>query len=76
VISLVMVTLACLVLLVALVRNHALADVAALSGLLAACAVVARFLLRDLRLHPSNFPEPSPSHGLRMGRGDDAGAAR
>jgi hypothetical protein len=76
VISLVMVTLACLVLLVALVRNHALADVAALSGLLAACAVAARFLLRDLRLHPSNFPEPSPSHGLRMGRGDDAGAAR
>jgi hypothetical protein len=37
-------------------------------GLMAACAVAFRYLLRDLRAHPFNFPDPSPSHGLRMKR--------
>ena len=27
-----------------------------------------RYLLRDLRTHPDNFPDPSPAHGLRMER--------
>jgi hypothetical protein len=33
---------------------------------LVAGALAARWLARDLRVHPANFPEPSPSQGLRM----------
>jgi hypothetical protein len=66
VIAVMLVALAALVLVVALVRNHALVEVAALGGLLALSALAGRFLLRDLRSHPANFPEPTPSHGLRM----------
>jgi hypothetical protein len=36
--------------------------------LVAVMLFVGRWLLRDLRAHPANFPEPSPSHGLRMHR--------
>ena len=46
-------------------RNHAPAE-AAVFGLLAAAAVAARWLVRDLRVHPANFPAPTASHGLRM----------
>ena len=28
--------------------------------------LAARWLVRDLRVHPANFPGPSPSQGLRM----------
>jgi hypothetical protein len=66
VIAVMLVGLGCLVVAVALVRNHEPAEAALLLGLLVASALVARFLLRDLRVHPANFPEPSPSHGLRM----------
>ena len=66
VISLMLVALAILIAAVALIRNHAPADAAALCALLVLCALVARVLLRDLRRHPANFPEPSASHGLRM----------
>ena len=53
---------------VALARNHAPAEAGLLVGLLATCALVTRLLLRDLRAHPANFPEPAPSQGPRMKR--------
>jgi hypothetical protein len=56
VISLMLVAVACLVVAVALARNHTPADAAALCALLAGCALVARLLLRDLHRHPANFP--------------------
>jgi hypothetical protein len=68
VIAVMLVALAGLVAAVALARNHGAAEAGLLVGLLATCALVARLLLRDLRAHPANFPEPSPSHGLRMRR--------
>ena len=37
-----------------------------LLGVLAAALLAGRWLARDLRTHPANFPAPSPSHGLRM----------
>jgi hypothetical protein len=46
--------------------NHAPAEAGALGALLVVCAVEGRFLLGDLRAHPASFPEPTPSHGLRM----------
>ena len=64
VIALMLVALAGLVTAVALARNHQPEDAAVLLGLLVACALVSRFLLRDLRAHPANFPEPSPPHDL------------
>jgi WD40 repeat protein len=42
----------------ALALNHRPADAAVLGGLLGLCALVGRALLRDLRAHPANFPEP------------------
>ena len=68
VIAVMLVALAGLVAAVALARNHGAAEAGLLVGLLATCALVARQLLRDLRAHPANFPEPSPSQGLRMRR--------
>jgi hypothetical protein len=56
VIAVMLVSVAGLVVLVALARNHAAPDVAALGALLVVCAATARLLMRDLRLHPANFP--------------------
>ncbi len=67
-IAVMLVLLAGLVAAVALARNHAAAEAGLLVGLLASCALVTRLLVRDLRAHPANFPEPSPSEGLRMRR--------
>jgi hypothetical protein len=64
--ALMLVVLAMLVLVVGMARNHAPAELAALGGLLLIATAVARFLQRDLRRHPSTFPEPSVSHGLRI----------
>jgi Transposase DDE domain len=66
VIAVMLVALAGLVAAVALARNHDAAEAGLLVGLLATSALVTRLLLRDLRAHPANFPEPSPSQGLRM----------
>ena len=66
VIALMLVALAGLVLVAALARNHAPTEAAVLAGLLAVSALIWRLLLRDLRTRPANFPEPTPSHGLRM----------
>ena len=66
VIALLMVALGGLVVLAAGVRNHAPGEAAVLAGVLLAALVAGRWLARDLRLHPANFPGPSPSHGLHM----------
>jgi Transposase DDE domain len=57
IISLTLVALAALIASVALTRNHELADSATLGALVLVSAFVGRLLLRDLRRHPSNFPE-------------------
>jgi hypothetical protein len=59
VISLMLVILAGMVSMVALLRNHDPADAVLLGALLGLCALVGRVLLRDLRVHPANFPEPA-----------------
>ena len=48
------------------VRNHAPAEAITLLALLIVTLVVGRWLARDLRAHPANFPEPAASHGLRL----------
>jgi len=63
-ISLTLVVLAALIAAVALTRNHEPADSATLGALMVASALLARLLLRGLRSHPANFPEPAPSHGV------------
>jgi hypothetical protein len=64
-ISLVLIGLAVLVLLLELVRHHALAEVAVVAAVLAATLAVGRFLLRDFRRHPAGFPDGAPPQGLR-----------
>jgi hypothetical protein len=64
--SLVLTLLAALVLAVEAARHHAPPELAALALLLAGTLATARFLARDFRSHPAGFPEPAPSHGLRM----------
>jgi hypothetical protein len=61
VISSMLVALAACVLLVELARHHRPAEAAVLCALLSLCVLVGRFLLRDLRAHPANFPESSGS---------------
>ena len=39
---------------------------AALLALLVVALSVGRWLARDLRAHPANFPEPTASQGLRL----------
>jgi hypothetical protein len=63
-ISLLMIALAALILVVEAVRHHEPPEAALLLGLLAAAALAARWLLRDLRNHPANFPTPTAAHGL------------
>jgi hypothetical protein len=69
VIALLLVSLSLLVLVVALARHHRLEELALLSGLLMVAALTARWLLRDLRAHPSNFRAPSGSQGLHFAVG-------
>jgi hypothetical protein len=65
-IALLLVGLALLILLVEGARHHRPQEAALLAALLVIGALAARWLARDLRAHPANFPEPSPSQGLRM----------
>jgi hypothetical protein len=69
VIALLLVALSALILLVELARHHAPTETALLLTLLPAIALAGRWLLRDLRVHPTNFPDPSASHGLRLAMG-------
>ena len=66
VLSLVLVGLAGLVLVVEAARHHAASEAALLLAGLLATGFIARWLARDLRAHPANFPTPAPPHGLRM----------
>jgi hypothetical protein len=66
-ISLLMVGVALLILVVEGARHHRAQEAALLAALLAVAALAARWLARDLRAHPANFPDPSPSQSLRMG---------
>jgi hypothetical protein len=75
-VSLVLVGLAVLVLFVGAVRNHALSEAAALLALLVVALAAGWWLARDLRAHPSNFPEPAPSHGLKARGAPPGGAPR
>ncbi len=61
-----LVTLALLVLAVAVVRNHQPGELGLLAGALVVCLLCGRWLLRDFRAHPAGFPAPAPSHGLRL----------
>ena len=66
-IAVMLATLACFALTVVIVRNHAPADLAVLAPLLLISLVAALWLARDLVHAPSNFPEPKPAHGNRIG---------
>ena len=65
-ISLLMVVLGLLIVVVEAARHHDASELALLAAVLVAGALAARWLARDLRAHPANFPDPTPSHGLRM----------
>jgi hypothetical protein len=67
-IAVMLVVLALFVLAVGGARNHDPAEAALLLGLMAVALLIGRWLVRDLRAHPANFPEAKPSHGLRMHR--------
>lgn len=58
VIALVLVSLSVLVLALEALRHHHAEELGLLLGLLAAAGLAARWLLRDLRVHPANFPVP------------------
>jgi hypothetical protein len=47
------------------VRHHEPPEAALLLGLVAAAALAARWLQRDLRAHPANFPTPAAADGRR-----------
>jgi hypothetical protein len=59
VIALLLVALAALILALELVRNHSAPEMGILLGLLGVTLFGARWLLRDLRAHPANFPRPN-----------------
>ena len=65
VIALLLVSLSMLVLTVESLRHHRSDELALLLGLLLAIVLAGRWLLRDLRVHPANFPAPSASPGPR-----------
>jgi Transposase DDE domain len=66
VIALLMVALGVFVLLIEVARHHRPAEVALLLGLLLVTALAGRWFLRDLRVHPANFPAATASQGLRI----------
>ncbi len=65
-IALLLVALAALILVVEVARHHTPAEAALLLGLLAAVALAARWLLRDLRAHPAAFPGGAAPAGLGL----------
>jgi Flp pilus assembly protein TadB len=61
VIAIVMVALGVPLLVVELVRHHEPAEAAVLLAVLVAALLAARWLARDLRAHPANFPDAVPA---------------
>jgi hypothetical protein len=72
VIALLLIALSTLILLVEAGRHHAPVEAALLLGSLAVVLLAGRWLLRDLRVHPSSFPAPTVSQGLRFAGSLDA----
>lgn len=66
VLSLLMIVLAVLILLAVATRNHSPGELILLGAVLLVSAGAARWMLRDLRHHPANFPAPAASHGLGL----------
>jgi hypothetical protein len=69
VIALLMVALSLFLLVIELARHHTLAEAGLLLVLMLTTALAARWLLRDLRVHPANFPAATVSQGLRLSAG-------
>lgn len=65
-IALLMIGLAVMVLAVEGVRHHEPAEAALLGALFVVASLAARWMLRDLRAHPANFPAATTAQGLRM----------
>jgi hypothetical protein len=65
-IALLLVGLAILILIVETARHHRAEEAMLLAALLVTGVLAARRLAHDLRAHPANFPDPTPSHGLPM----------
>jgi len=68
-IALLLLAVSALILLVEVVRHHRPIETALLLALLVLIATAGRWLLRDLRVHPANFPAPTASQGLRLAAG-------
>lgn len=66
-IALLLVVLAGLMLLTEVARHHSPVESSLLVGLLVPVGLAARWLLRDLRLHPANFPPTTGAQGLHFG---------
>jgi hypothetical protein len=71
--SLVLIALALLVLVAVGARHHEFSEAALLLMLFGIAVVTGRWLLRDFRSHPANFPDATPGHGLRMAAADAGG---
>lgn len=71
--SLVLIALSLLVLVAVGARHHDAAEAALLLGLLGLALATGRWLLRDFRSHPANFPDATASQGLRMAAADAGG---
>jgi hypothetical protein len=66
IIALLMVGLATLIVLAEGIRHHRPEEAAVLLVVIAAALLAARWLARELRRHPANFPASTTAHGLRM----------
>lgn len=66
-IAVMLAALAAFCLTVVLVRNHDTVEIAVLVPLLLVSLIFTWWLGRDLAHTPSNFPEPKPAHGNRIG---------
>lgn len=73
-ISLLLALLAVLIIVVELVRHHRPQEAALLGALLAAGGLAARWLARDLRAHPANFPTPVVGAWASQEPGQERGA--
>jgi len=71
--SLLLVGLSVLVLVAAGARHHEPSEAALLLALVACALAIGRWLLRDFRAHPANFPDPTAAQGLRLATTDAAG---
>jgi hypothetical protein len=66
VIALLLVGLGMLILLAEAARHHRPGEAGLLLAVFVVGALAGRWLARDLRRHPSGFPDPTPSHGVHL----------